>query len=347
MFFRTLRYIIEGQPWLTLKPKLFVKTGDSSMLKHFNEELVEHFKFTPEELKRCELVYKVLQERKEISDKEIVKHNLYVEDFLSFVWSKGFLFHGSPDNIATGTNLLPTPGQDMYLYTTECPSYAYVHAEPQHGGYIYILARNPLVDHVTDIAVVYNQPQKIIYKISLSGESNYFYSPHRKLSGKSTMQEPYNPNTDIRLNMAKWDNGQEIGIDENRTLYFNRLPRKIDVSNGEIFLDVNNWQWPQTFGFDTANGTNGKILKVEETKTVNIVMSAGMYGEFMKLELETNIGRIELWLKHPDPKLVSFSVRRDRFYSAQLPEGIKEVYKVQFAGQLEYLSMSIRKIFFR
>ena len=166
----------------------------------------------------------------------------------------------------------------------------------------------------------------------------------RKVSSVNLGTSVYNLNRDICFSKVIWDNGAEIGVDGNRVLYFNSLKRVID--DGRLKLNIQNWDWYQTFGFDTAQGDNGEILKVTGTKTVLIEMKDNSQGQFMKLELITNKGPVELWIRHPQPGIVVFSVK-DNVYSAALPAGITEIYKVQFVGQMDELAVDIGSITFQ
>ena len=166
----------------------------------------------------------------------------------------------------------------------------------------------------------------------------------RKITSVDLGKSVYNPDKEIRFDKVLWDNGAEIGIDGNRVLYFNGLARTIN--NGRLNLTVQNWDWYQTFGFDTCKGKNGQILNVSTAKTVLIEMTDASQGQFMKLELITNKGPVELWLRHPQSELIAFSAK-DNIYSANLPEGITEIYKVQFVGQMSELAIDLGSITFK
>jgi hypothetical protein len=53
------------------------------------------FKFTEAELTSCERIHEVLQKKRRIHSKYILEQNVNVNDFLLFLWSKGFIFRGA------------------------------------------------------------------------------------------------------------------------------------------------------------------------------------------------------------------------------------------------------------
>lgn len=157
----------------------------------------------------------------------------------------------------------------------------------------------------------------------------------------------------LSLKNIPWNNGREIGINGGRTLYFNGLPRTLGEANGT--LNVTNipdssWQWHQTFGFDSAEGSNGEMVSLPKaSRSVEIAMDISRSkGQFLKLEVigEGPNHNEELWVRHPDSSLVVFSHDASSgLWTAPLSDRVGDnISKVQFCGQLVVLDMDLKHI---